>query len=303
MTRLLRIAIAAAVLLIAWQLLGLYWPFSRLVFLYAIGRTSGCSWERALAAAEANPGEEAAKDRLQRGSRLIKEDSGLRLWKTDAGAWWIPAGMEEGLWNILAEQEQRIYSDGGETRLRSGDIVLDCGANVGVFTRRALDAGARLVVAIEPVPSNLECLRRNFQAEISDRRVILYPKGVWDKDDILSMNVDDDSTRDSFVMLRKQTKSTVSFPVTTVDQLASELQLTGVDFVKMDIEGSERKALSGARRVLASYRPRLAICVYHVGDDPAAVPRVVLESAPGYRSGCRCAVEGNRIRPEVMYFY
>ena len=77
----------------------------------------------------------------------------------------------------LAEQKRNIYGTG----IRRGDIVLDAGANVGVFTRKALWAGASKVIAIEPAPENLECLRRNFAAEIADGRVVVYPKGVWDK--------------------------------------------------------------------------------------------------------------------------
>ena len=69
--------------------------------------------------------------------------------------------------------------------VRPGDVVLDCGANVGVYTRHALEAGARLVVAIDPAPENIECLRRNFSEEIKAGRVVVYPKGVWDKDEVL----------------------------------------------------------------------------------------------------------------------
>ena len=49
-------------------------------------------------------------------------------------------------------------------------MVLDGGAHVGVYVREALDRGARLVVAIEPAPANVECLRRNFPEEIADGR-------------------------------------------------------------------------------------------------------------------------------------
>jgi FkbM family methyltransferase len=34
-------------------------------------------------------------------------------------------------------------------------VVLDCGANVGVHTREALERGAKLVVAIEPAPERM----------------------------------------------------------------------------------------------------------------------------------------------------
>ena len=57
------------------------------------------------------------------------------------------------------------------------------------------------MVAIEPAPENIECLSRNFKDEIARGRVIVYPKGVWDKDDFLTMNIDEhNSAADSFVI-------------------------------------------------------------------------------------------------------
>jgi hypothetical protein len=53
-----------------------------------------------------------------------------------------------------------------------------------------LDSGAKLVVAIEPAPTNPECLPRNMRREIADGRVIVSAKGVWDKEDTLVLNED-----------------------------------------------------------------------------------------------------------------
>lgn len=77
---------------------------------------------------------------------------------------------------------------------------MHAGANVGVFTRKALWAGASKVIAIEAGPENLECLRRTFAAEIADGRVVLYSKGIWDKDDILKFAINPaNSAMDTFV--------------------------------------------------------------------------------------------------------
>src|SRR6202008_4958913 len=116
-------------------------------------------------------------------------------WNTSFGEFWVPAAGD-ALFYDLGEQKRNIYGTG----IRRGDVVLDAGANVGVFTRKALWAGAAKVIAIEPGPENLECLRRTFAAEIADGRVVIYPKGVWDKDDVLKLSVDPaSSAKDSFV--------------------------------------------------------------------------------------------------------
>ena len=117
----------------------------------------------------------------------------------------MPDGSDYVLPFNLAEQERKIYgvqSDGP----RSGDIVLDCGANIGVTIREELAAGAQKIIGIEPAPENLECLRRNFPGEIASGRVVIVPKGVWDKEDALTLRVDPrNSAADSFVLRREGT--------------------------------------------------------------------------------------------------
>ena len=94
-----------------------------------------------------------------------------------------------------------MCSRGCGVNVKPGDTVLDRRANVGVFTKVALAAGAKQVVAIEPSPDNIACPRRTFASEVTAGRVIVYPKGVWDKDDGLVLHVDPkNSAWDSFVM-------------------------------------------------------------------------------------------------------
>ena len=74
------------------------------------------------------------KDRILAGSHLMKEDSGLELWSTPKGDYWIPKGNRYVLPFNLAEMEQHIYGT-GEHFIHAGDVVLDCGASDGDFTR------------------------------------------------------------------------------------------------------------------------------------------------------------------------
>jgi FkbM family methyltransferase len=189
--------------------------------------------------------------------------------------------------------------------VKPGDIVLDCGANVGVSTREALAHGARLVVAIEIAPENIECLRRNLDQEVKSGRVIIYPKGVWDKDDVLTLKVaPGNSPADSVVIQQPGAQAGPQVPLTTIDKIVDELKLERVDFIKMDIEGAERNALAGARQALARFHPRLSLASYHRPDDPEALPKAAREGWPGYRMEYGpCADVKTYIRPDVLYFY
>ena len=84
---------------------------------------------------------------------LNRTEAGLDLWDTPQGPIWTVHG-DSSLPFLLWEQFRDIYEPEGH-EVRKGDIVLDCGANVGVFTRKALSRGASLVVAIEPAPQTI----------------------------------------------------------------------------------------------------------------------------------------------------
>ena len=129
--------------------------------LFAKGRDPHCSLSDAWR--EAVP-ETAIEARIiERKMHVIQTEAGLEQVATPAGNFWIPAGDRQALAEELAEQVDDEY--GGDTRgVQANDIVLDCGATVpATFTRAALRHGAKLVVAIEPAPWALECLRRDLQ--------------------------------------------------------------------------------------------------------------------------------------------
>ncbi len=244
----------------------------------------------------------AAGVRLESAIRLQREDGNYRLWQTPKGPIWMPVGSDHLVRFLMAEQETQVYET-DRARVNPGDVVLDCGAHVGIYTREALRAGARLVVAVEPGPENLECLRRNVAEELKEGRVIICPKGVWDREAQLALRRDPGNSGADRVVTAGN-EGDLRVPLTTIDNLVEELRLERVDFIKMDIEGAERRALRGAQKTLARYRPRLAIASYHLPGDYEAIPSAVLAGWSGYRSACRsCAVVDKALVPEVLFFH
>ena len=270
---------------------------------YLHGRAGICTLQESFDSASDSVAQRDGKDEISKTARLLERDAqGFEKWETSQGMFWLPRSSAKAIQYDLAEQARNIYGTGARG-VHAGDVVLDCGANVGVFTRKALMAGARQVVAIEPGPENVECLRRTFAAEIAAQRVVVYSKGVWDRDDILKLGVDaGNSARDSFVR-PVENASYIEVPLTTVDKLVRELKLPRVDFIKMDIEGAEQRAIAGARGTISKFRPRMALCIYHLADDSVKIPSLVQETAGGYRVKIACLCALDRIQPEVAFFY
>lgn len=276
----------------------------RLTALVVAGKSPHCPLSQAVDSVAHTRRMMATKDRILAASHLVQKDpNGLVQWATPNGDFWIVGGNDFFLPFHLAEQEEGIYAN-PEVSIHKGDIVLDCGANVGVYTRRALDAGAKLVIAIEPAPDTLECLRRNNAKEIAEGRVIVYPKGVWDKEDELTLYEDPKNTAAaSFLNDAQGAKAIQKVPLTTIDNLVRELNLERVDFIKMDIEGAEPKALAGARETLKRFRPRMALSTYHAPDHPETVPAAARAAVPDYKIECGvCTRAEDRIRPDVLFF-
>lgn len=53
--------------------------------------------------------------------------------------------------------------------------------------------------------------------------------------------------------------------------------------IKMDIEGVEAEALSGAQETIKRDRPVLAICVYHKREDLITIPKIIRQLCSEYK--------------------
>ena len=237
---------------------------------------------------------------------LLKEDSatGLELWQTALGQLWIPRPGKDVIRHLAWEQAvQKVYHH-PNVHVRPGDVVIDCGAHIGGFTRVALRSGARMVIAIEPQRGNLLAFEKNLAEELKNGKVKLIRKGVWDSIGKLSLHLSRVGDSHS-VVIPQQGPGDESIEVTTLDALVKNLGVKRVDFIKIDIEGAERNALRGARQLLKRWHPRLAIAGYHLDGDPAAITSIVSEAFSGYRAVSKDHINahGKAGVPKVLFFY
>ena len=215
------------------------------------------------------------------------------LWDTPMGRFWgTPRDGRDLDWIVMEQIGWHIY-DRGAARVRQGDIVFDVGAHLGTFSRFALDRGAARVVMFEPHPVNARCLERTFDREIAQGRAVLVEAAVWSSEGTLSFAAAGPGTMGRVDPAGRP--AGVSVRATTFDGTIKNLNLSRVDFVKMDIEGAERHALVGGRLMLERFRPRMAICIYHLPDDREVIPRLVFEANPQYRQFTRAGLQA--------YFY
>lgn len=235
-------------------------------------------------------------------SRLLRREAGLALWATPEGQYWIPESDGAVLPTLLAQSKRDIYGSGA-WGVQPGDTVLDCGAYVGTTARHALARGARLVVAIEPTPESVECLRRNLAGEIAAGKAIVYPKGVWDSETELTFSVNPGNLAGNSFLGGPSGPKLLSIPVTTIDRIAAELHLERVDFIKADIKGATERMLRGGRMAIARDRPRLALLTEESNDNAAGIAALTKSIQPAYEMKCGpCLLDGRDVYTDVMFF-
>ncbi len=249
-------------------------------------------------------------DRNRADVRHVRDDGGIRLYETARGPVWTSRRDSDPVatastfheastirWNII---------DGLPAGpIQSGDIVLDAGAHVGESTYAAIRAGAARVVSVEPDQDNIAALRRNLAREIASGQVVIIEKGVYDREGSLTF-VHRDGSRDGFFVEGEATAG--SLPITTIDRIVSDLALPRVDFIKMDIEGAEVAALTGAADTLRRFAPKIAVGTYHKPDDLQRIEQVVMTNQPEYTvlpSFCLDEYAGHeyvKLFPFMLYF-
>jgi FkbM family methyltransferase len=239
-----------------------------------------CTGKQVKDARSYQSGEDQRAAEIARTSTLVEKDAdGRELWNTLDGHFWILPNELPSLADVLAEEDNHVYEENGEG-VHRGDVVLDGGAHYGVYVRHALSLGAKVVVAIEIAPGNVACLRKTFAEEVRAGRVIVYPKGIWSRDEEVVLQMGRTSAGNTVATERKDQGPKVS--LTTIDKLVAELRLPRVDFIKMDIEGAEPKAVVGATETIRKFRPRLALSAYHFRNDPMDLLVGVRNIVPTY---------------------
>ncbi len=108
------------------------------------------------------------------------------------------------------------------------------------------------------------------------------------------------SAIDSFAWCWHDKADARKLPVTTIDNIVREMGLDRVDFIKLDIEGSEPRAVKGCANTLRTLGPRL---VFDADNDvPSYLSTLVTDVEPSYQSLVGpCLDIGSEAVPTAVY--
>lgn len=173
----------------------------------------------------------------------------------------------------------------GEVNIEKGDIVLDLGANIGLFSAAAAATGVEKVYAFEPVSFITDYLQKTV--DLYEGKIEIIQAAVTDRDESIDFFEVDEGFHDigeSTISDRTGQKNWKEKQVQgiSIDTFVKEKGLNRVDFIKADIEGAERLMIKGARNTLKKFAPKLALCTYHLPHDKEVLTELILEANPEY---------------------
>jgi FkbM family methyltransferase len=124
---------------------------------------------------------------------------------------------------------------------KSGDLVVDCGANMGdleYYLRK--HAPGVVYMGYEPNPHDFICLENNVGA-LNCRNI-----GLWNLDGFIPFYVNDAHASSSFIEPPEFTEI-IEIPAST---LSAEFPVEKIKLLKLEAEGAEPEVLQGAHPIL-----------------------------------------------------
>lgn len=182
---------------------------------------------------------------------------------------YLPYMLEEEQYfdeNIIKWEEEEAFVDAGVLDLETSINFCNVCNRHGVKKCK--------VYAYEPdEKSYMRC--KEIMRKYPDYDIELHQEGLWKENTTIYFDMRGDGASRI-----TGSDSTIAVPAVALDQSIKDNKVT---FIKMDIEGAELEALHGAKKIIQTQKPKLAICIYHKKEDMIQIPKYIKELVPEYK--------------------
>jgi FkbM family methyltransferase len=157
--------------------------------------------------------------------------------------------------------------------IRTGDTVLDVGANIGIFSVLAarLTGADGCVVGFEPAPANRERLAANLALN-GIANVIMVEQPASDRMGTVTFHLNSDNAgghslwnpaRHPDHQKSREEPRSIVMTTTTIDAEMARLRLAPPRLIKIDTEGAEHRVLAGAVKLLMEFKVPYVVAELH----------------------------------------
>ena len=170
------------------------------------------------------------------------------------------------LWRVQTIHEKEPWTLEWIDTFAEDDVLLDCGANVGMYTVWAAATRRARVYAFEPEAQNYALLNRNIHLNNLADRVSAYCLGLSDKAGLSTLHIVDLRIGGSCHALGepldyeqkpfKKTRFKQGSIAATIDDLVRAGDMPVPNHIKIDVDGFEHRVIAGARETLCDREVR-----------------------------------------------
>ncbi len=184
------------------------------------------------------------------------------------------------------------------------EIFIDCGAYVGdtieSYIKTRLGYIGR-IIAFEPnerVFSALEIRKKRLVEEwaLEASDIMLEKKAIGSGQSKGTMITETDGN----TAARISEQGVHKIEIVSLDEYLSETKQEPL-FIKVDVEGYEKKLLFGAEQIIKERKPLIAISIYHKVEDFYEIPMLIKEWNPSYKMAIRSHLPNDT--DTVLYCY
>ena len=185
-------------------------------------------------------------------------------------------------------------------KIEKDDVVIDAGACEGFFSFLALRNKASKIYLFEPFDDFKKGLEKTFSKEIVENKVEVINMALSKVSGKVSFDID----KEYLCAAALCEYGKVQVRTTSLDEFVSQNNFDRIDFIKMDIEGSEIDAIKGAEETIKKFRPKLSIAVYHEYENAEKIKKLLSDFNVGYKIRFGgCYMFEKPYRPFMLYAY
>lgn len=175
---------------------------------------------------------------------------------------------------LVKRNIEDIYFDENIYKLSKKEIFVDVGAfdgdTIELFIKATKNSFEK-IYCFEPDKNTYLNLKKNVDKK-NDKRIEILEYGLGLKNETVFFTNDGG-------LGSKVSEFGEKIEIKNMDNILNDK----VTLIKMDIEGSEKNALLGAKKTIFKNKPKLAICAYHNLSDLWEIPLLIKNINPAYK--------------------
>lgn len=176
----------------------------------------------------------------------------------------------------IVDEMEKEYFDSSLIKLSKDEVFVDGGGFDGDTLKKFIHlshGNFKEIHTFEPDKKSQNKIKI-FLKEKNDKRIKLHTFGLSNKNMIAFFT--NTGTAGSKVIINKGQKIKLV-------SLDSHLYKQKPTLIKLDIEGSETKAILGMKKIMRNFKPKLSICLYHNPSDLWNIPLLIKKINPKYK--------------------